>query len=131
MTPLTFIYDRARVAGATADLWRRERCAGYAAEQGWDMAGRWLDTGENALSLDIRPQFDAMLRAIATAVDTTECVCLITSWARLSHDTAARKVLATRILQAGARIETISGERYYPNGRRLPAGRLGAGPVIL
>ena len=130
MTTVAFLYDRALNSNAPAVLQRIEHVAHYAAERGWDCAGRWVDAGDDALT-NTRPQFDAMVEAIRAAGADTDRVCLVASWGRLSHDGGDRAQFARSVLTVGAAIETCDGDRRYPGGGYTTLGRLTPGSVLL
>ena len=130
--PITaYVYDRAPDPYGLQARHRVEATALYAAQEGWEMGGRWIDTGDAVLTPRCRPELDAMLDAIVRAPRGTASVVLVTSWTRFAHSHAGRQHIARRILGTGAWIETVSGEAIHPDGRRIPAGGLGADPVLL
>ncbi|AEW97417.1 MULTISPECIES: recombinase family protein [Streptomycetaceae] len=116
--PLAFVYDR-HLAGNKALLTMRARtCAAYADDQGWDVGGWFVDTGDAALLLNQRPNFERLMRAIAAADKERVRVCLVLDWDRISNDRAKRDILVRRLVGLGARVETCFGERVTPDDHR-------------
>ena len=121
-SPLAFLYDR-HVTVACAELDRRlDECRRHLARQGWTWGGEWIDEGDSALTADHRPEFEALLLAIATAGPDRPRVCLVHGWDRLSRDPAARTLMCHQVLLLGGRVETCDGDR-------APGDRSSAGPV--
>ncbi|SCD75783.1 Resolvase, N terminal domain [Streptomyces sp. DpondAA-D4] len=107
-----YVYDRhATVLTTVLDI-RIDRCRAYAQSHGWDLAGIWLDLGDNALTNDRRPQFDAMCRALEN--DTGPTVCLVDGFDRLTRDVEQRNAMQFRVAQAGSHCETAGGESDAP-----------------
>lgn len=102
-----FIYDRhATVTTTILDI-RLDRCRAYALSRGWEIAGMWLDLGDNALG-DYRPQFTAL--CLAMQETRGPVVCLVDGWDRLSRDPSHSRVMRTSVRLAGGHCETPEGE---------------------
>lgn len=129
--PIAYIYDRhATNTTAALDL-RLKACEDYAAAQGWELAGCWIDTGDHALLDGRRPAFDALLRAMRADDSERTRVLLVYDWPRLSRDEAAKRSMARRALfLGGAWVETSFGETLTTEGRQQQVGRLTNRPVI-
>ena len=109
--PRAFIYDRhATTSTVILDI-RLDRCRAYAESRGWEIAGTWLDLGDNALG-DHRPQFDALCVAMDRAAGPI--VCLVDDWDRLTRDAGQSSVMRHRIGQAGGHTITADGESDAP-----------------
>ncbi|MGH3587731.1 MAG: recombinase family protein [Pseudonocardia sp.] len=105
---LAFPYDRCSTL-ATGDLDERlARCRWYAVEQGWVIAGEWVDRADYALSNWPRPQWDGLVYAMRQAA--VRAVCLVDSWDRISRDQAASTILRLAVHQAGGYCVTTAGE---------------------
>ncbi|MBV9023933.1 MAG: recombinase family protein [Streptomycetaceae bacterium] len=116
--PLAFIYDRHATPTKAIMLLRVGACREYAEEQGWEIAGEWVDDGDNALTDDNRPQFDLMLaELLGTHRGGRTVVCVVTDWDRLSRDSWNRLIFARKVALAGGWIETIVGETTKPEAR--------------
>ncbi|MGP4002385.1 recombinase family protein [Streptomyces sp. 8N706] len=108
--PLAYIYDRhATRSPGTLDL-RLDGCRTYAERQGWEVAGHWVDRGDDALSEEHRPQLDALCAAMGRCSDARTRVCLVHSWERLCRDAMARERLSRRVALAGGRTVTSFGQ---------------------
>ncbi|UNO42213.1 recombinase family protein [Streptomyces sp. MST-110588] len=107
--PLAFVYDRNATRSHRLLDMRLDGCRNYAAEQGWEVAGRWFDRGDDAIG-DVRPQFTALLAAMSDAVRDREVICLVHSWGRFSHDATARTTYEQRVARTGGHTETTFGE---------------------
>lgn len=127
---LAFIYDR-HATLTTANLDERlEQCRGYAVEQGWVVAGEWVDRGDAALTDAPRPQWAALALAMRQAA--APAVCLVESWDRITRDRERRAVLCRAVHLARGRCVTTAGEtdRELAPGRTIaavplsPRGRL-------
>ncbi|WNI16600.1 hypothetical protein [Actinacidiphila sp. ITFR-21] len=113
--PLAFIYDRRFTPAEGPSALRLEHCLEYAAEAGMEVAGRWCDTGDDALSDDVRPQLDQLVGAMRTAATAGRTVvCLIASWHRLSRDASRQAVMRYRIAAVGGYTVTADGEDDRP-----------------
>nr|WP_202447431.1 recombinase family protein [Streptomyces sp. SID5468] len=118
------------MAGPRGVLERRARvCADHADRQRWEIGGWFVDTGDAALLLNQRPNFERLMRTLAAADKERPRVCLVHDWDRISHDRAKRTILVKRLLALGARVETCFGERILPDGRSEPAGLLPGAPL--
>ncbi|MFJ9027551.1 hypothetical protein ACIRQP_03345 [Streptomyces sp. NPDC102274] len=107
--PLAFIYDRhATSHRAPMDL-RLDGCRNWAALHGWEIAGIWLDLGDNALIEDDRPQFDGLCRAMELYAGTREVLCLVHTWERLTRTGALPEYLR-RVAAAGGYTATCQGD---------------------
>ncbi|MCX4581981.1 recombinase family protein [Streptomyces sp. NBC_01481] len=106
-----FVYDRhATMSTVILDI-RLDRCRAYAESRCWEIAGIWLDVGDDALG-DHRPQFDALCVAMDRAHGPI--VCLVDDWDRLTRDTSQSSVMRHRIAQAGGHCVTAEGESDAP-----------------
>lgn len=104
---IAFLYDRHATADPEFARLRTQECVEYAGARGWDVRGKWLDLGDDALGITgRRPEFDGLLQAIETTPPDVPCVVLLHTWTRLSHSRATRSAMIHRILDAGARVET-------------------------
>jgi hypothetical protein len=82
-----------------------------------------LDTGDDALSNDKRPAFDAMLNTLRSAGAEIPRVVLVHDWDRLTRDREACGLFTRRVLQYGGWVETCRGEKAHPR-RPLHPGRV-------
>jgi DNA invertase Pin-like site-specific DNA recombinase len=122
--PLAFIYDRQTSPTVGVVLMRVAVCRQYAEERGYEIAGEWHDTGDNALT-DHRPQFDRMLtEMLATRVGgRDEIVCLVNDFDRLSHNPHHRTRFIRRVQAAGGWVENCLGEKEERGGTHSHVGR--------
>ncbi|MBC2869790.1 hypothetical protein [Streptomyces mexicanus] len=125
--PLAYIYDRCATANLAMLEMRLSLVDEYVTERGWCSGGRFIDYGDDALTNDRRPQFDALVREMEAAPARADRLCLLYDWGRLSHDSEHRQVFARRVLVAGGRLETIEGEVVMTGDLN---GRLTSGPVV-
>ncbi|MDF3290749.1 recombinase family protein [Streptomyces silvisoli] len=116
--PLAFIYDRSTTTNTAALELRLKACAEYVNAQGWGFGGWWVDKGDQALTDDRRPAFDALLRTLEASGESHPRVCLVHDWTRLSHDSWNRRIFARRIMLAGGWVETTEGETTKPEDAR-------------
>lgn len=116
--PLAFIYDRhATPQRALLDL-RVEACREYAADAGYEVAGVWVDEGDDALQGTTRPQFDALLEELAAAAATgRRAFCLVNGWDRLAHAEGST-AFQNRIQARGGWTVTALGEDDLPRSAR-------------
>jgi DNA invertase Pin-like site-specific DNA recombinase len=126
---LAFVYDRHATIAREILRLRLETCAKYADRQGWQIAGWFVDEGDDALANDHRPTFHAMLNAIRAAGADAPRVVLVHDWQRFSHDDEARGLFTRTVLHLGTWVETTSGEQRTPDGCYRRRGSLTAGPV--
>jgi DNA invertase Pin-like site-specific DNA recombinase len=128
LPPLAFVYDRHASPTPGVLTLRLDLCRLRANEQGWEVAGEWVDRGDAALSDGHRPEFDRMLAAMREASRSGRTVlCLVADWYRLSRDTATERGFRARIATAGGYTATGAGEDDQPgSGRGRPSmlGRL-------
>jgi DNA invertase Pin-like site-specific DNA recombinase len=90
-------------------LARISECEEYARAQGWEIAGTWVDSGEIAVTADIRPELD---RAVAQADEhrydehgrPRAVLLLVHSNDRFSNDALWAASLRYRIREAGVRV---------------------------
>jgi DNA invertase Pin-like site-specific DNA recombinase len=128
-SPLAYIYDRVATTNRVVLQLRLEACAQYADAQGWEIGGWFVDEGDDALTTDKRPSFDAMCNTIRAASVDTERVCLVNDWDRLSRDQEALGLFTRQVLQLGARVETCFGEQRRPDGTWVQRARPTTAPV--
>ncbi|MEU9702335.1 recombinase family protein [Streptomyces sp. NPDC047981] len=102
-----FLYDRHATSITAALDIRLARCRTFAEQQGWEIAGTWIDLGDHALS-DARPQFGALCRAMAATPGPV--VCLVDDFDRLNRAAGHRAVMRRRVGSAGGYCATASGE---------------------
>ncbi|WP_032918165.1 recombinase family protein [Streptomyces rimosus] len=108
-SPLAFLYDRnATRSHAILDM-RLDGCRTYAARRGWQVAGQWVDRGDDAINA-VRPRFGALLELMNREVRIRPVICLVHSWGRLAHDSALRSALQQRVAQAGGHCATTFDE---------------------
>jgi hypothetical protein len=118
--PLVFLYDRHATPTRVILLMRLELCRMHCEEQGWELAGEWIDEGDEALIDERRPQFDQLAARMNWVRHGTKrpLICLIHDWDRLSYNRASRARFVRRIDLAGGWIETADGETNKPKDRR-------------
>ncbi|MCQ4082229.1 recombinase family protein [Streptomyces sp. RB6PN25] len=125
--PLAFIYDRHATPTQAIMLLRVGACRQYAEERGWEIAGEWVDCGNDALTDDHRPEFDRMLaNLLGSHRGGRTTVCVVCDWDRLSRDPEQRQKFARQVTCAGGWIETIAGETSKRADRQR--GLLNAAP---
>ncbi|MEU1624294.1 recombinase family protein [Streptomyces sp. NPDC020096] len=127
--PLAFIYDRNATANKGALQIRLAACARYAAGNKFEIGGWFLDTGDEALTNDHRPAFEALLNTLRAAATGRPCVCLVYDWERISREEAACGLFTGKVLQRGGWVETCFGEKRTPDGRYVQVGRLSSAPI--
>ncbi|MFJ2212647.1 hypothetical protein ACIQVO_17330 [Streptomyces sp. NPDC101062] len=111
--PLVFIYDRhgSHRARGTLDL-RLEGCQSWAARKRWEIAGRWVDLGDQALTDHDRPKFNELtlfMREVSELTPDRTLVCLVHHWDRLTRH-GDRAEYQRRIALAGGHTETTFGD---------------------
>ncbi|MFB6983985.1 hypothetical protein [Streptomyces scopuliridis] len=108
--PLVFIYDRHAIphARGTLDL-RLEGCQNWAAERNWEIAGRWVDLGDDALTDTHRPRFGELCTFMAELTGERTAICLVHNWTRLTR-TGDRAEYQHKVRQAGGYTATTFGE---------------------
>ncbi|MFJ3948962.1 hypothetical protein ACIPXV_02685 [Streptomyces libani] len=121
MAPVAFVYDRCASRTVRHLEMRLLGCDSYVDRMGWSMAGRWIDRGDDALTVQ-RPKLVALLDAMQEAAAAREVLCLVHNWGRLSADGPERLAFQTRIVRAGGWSETTFGESDR-RGRTLLVGR--------
>lgn len=115
-----FLYDRhATTITAALDI-RLDRCRAYAEQQGWQIAGIWIDLGDHALA-DARPQFSALCRVMAATPGPV--VCLVHDFDRLNRAAGHRAVMRRRIATAGGCCAAASGDPDLVDRLARPAAR--------
>lgn len=124
-----YVYDRHATASTVVLQLRLEACAQYADAHGWQIGGWFVDEGDDALTNDKRPAFEAMLNTLHAAGVDTPRVCLVNDWDRLSRDQEARGLLTRRVLHLGAWVETCRGEQRRPDGTWVQRARLTSAPI--
>lgn len=118
---LAFIYDRRFSPSVVLDL-RLTHCREYAAAAGVEVAGVWIDTGDDALSDERRPLFADMVAAMRTAGQQGRTVaCLVADWDRISRDAYRSAALRRMVAEAGGYTMTCDGD-----DDRAPVARTGA-----
>jgi hypothetical protein len=117
--PLAFLYDRQTSPTPGVLVLRLDLCRLRAGELGWEVAGEWVDSGDDALTGSRRPQFDAMLTAVREAAAAGRTVvCLVADWHRLSREAATEAGFRARITAAGGFTATAAGEDDQPGSGR-------------
>ncbi|MEU6175349.1 recombinase family protein [Streptantibioticus parmotrematis] len=127
--PLAFVYDRHVTQAIGMVQARMDACTAYLETKGWTSGGCWLDVGDDALSDDRRPAFDAMLCTVHAAGTGAQRVVLVHGWDRLSRDGHACGLLTRRVLLLGAWVETTLGEQRRADGSWIERARLNHGPI--
>ncbi|KOG66317.1 hypothetical protein ADK76_02970 [Streptomyces griseoflavus] len=108
-SPLVFIYDRnATRSSAILDL-RLSGCVNYADHHGWQIAGLWVDRGDDALGVT-RPQFSMLIETMRGQAGHRATICLVHHWGRLAHDAALRRTLQQRVARAHSCTATTFGD---------------------
>ncbi|HCA87534.1 MAG TPA: hypothetical protein DEQ61_19940 [Streptomyces sp.] len=125
-TPLAFIYDRCATDRKVILRLRLDACRAQAEELGWEIAGEWVDDGDNALTNDRRPAFDSMCDVMAEYGRARLVLCLVHDWDRIARDGIASSVLRRRVMLAGGHCETASGESddHAPGALATPSVRV-------
>ncbi|MFJ2174635.1 hypothetical protein ACIOHE_17280 [Streptomyces sp. NPDC087851] len=111
--PLVFIYDRhvSHRARGLLDL-RLEGCQNWAASKGWEIAGRWVDLGDDALGDLNRPRFNELTLFMAEVSGLTPdrtLICLLHHWDRLTRY-GDRSAYQQRVARAGGFTATTFGD---------------------
>lgn len=107
--PLAFIYDRQTSPTPGVVVARLANCELYAERQDWELAGHWIDHGDDALSMTARPQFEAMLALIRHHSAARPVVCLINDWRQLANEPHPLARFLYKVDQAGGKVVTSSG----------------------
>jgi hypothetical protein len=108
---LAFIYDRRTSPTIGVLNMRLGFCRLRAEEQGWEVAGEWVDQGDSAFADGHRLAFDQMLMAIRDATSRgREALCLVSEWHRLSHNEDVESAFRARVAAAGGYTATAAGE---------------------
>jgi hypothetical protein len=107
--PLAFIYDRHAAPTKGALSVRLEKIRAYAAAEGLQIAGWFLDEKSDALSDTYRPALTALCNAMRSH-GSRPMICLIHDWDRLSRDNVALALLRRKVSLAGGWTATIDGE---------------------
>jgi len=122
--PLAFLYDRHASPTVAILLLRLQSCRMRAEELGWQVAGEFVDEGDDALEDSHRPKFDTMLTAMrGQATAGRQVVCLVSDWYRLSRNDKTEAAFRARIATAGGYTATAAGEDDLPGSGR---GRVNA-----
>lgn len=109
--PLAFVYDRQMSPTVGVLVLRLEVCKLRARDEGWEVAGEWVDRDDAVFSNENRPAFDAMVLAMAEARNAGhEVLCLVADWLRLSRDQEVRHAFQARVRTAGGYTATATGE---------------------
>lgn len=104
-----YLYDRTATHAAGPLDERLALCRDFAEARGWFIAGAWVDEGDNALSCDRRPQWDAMVAAIREDA-SPRAVCLVEDWDRIARPWSASASLRDRVRRANGVTCTTRGE---------------------
>lgn len=114
-----FLYDRHASPTEGVLLLRLEYCKLRAAEAGWQVAGEFVDRGDDALGDDHRPEFDRMIGSMCEQVASgRQVVFLVSDWYRLSRDAENEAAFRARITTVGGYTTTAVEEDNRPgNGR--------------
>lgn len=125
--PLAFLYDRKTSPTDAILLLRLRSCRMRAEEVGWQVAGEFIDEGDDALGgAHHRPRFDQMLAAMRVeAKGGRRVVCLVADWYRLSRDADTERAFRARITTAGGYTATATGEDDQPGRGRGRVTMLG------
>lgn len=124
---LAFVYDRQMSPTVGVLVLHLGLCKIRARDEGWTIAGEWIDQGDAVFSDENRPAFDAMIEAMKTARGAGhEVLCLIADWPRLSRDEEARQAFQARIRTAGGYIATGVGGDDKQGLSQLSASAVGA-----
>ncbi|MEW1722244.1 hypothetical protein [Streptomyces sp. NPDC093109] len=113
--PLVFIYDRypGRLGRGRGILnLRLEGCQNWAAAQRWEIVGRWVDLGDQALTDEDRPRFDELVTDMAEMSEVApgrSLICLVHHWDRLTRH-GNRGQYQHRITAAGGYTSTTFGD---------------------
>lgn len=126
--PLAYVYDRCVTPNPAMLELRLATCAEYVTEQGWEWGGQWVDKGDDALTSDRRPAFDALVCSMQSTPAVPR-VCLVYDWGRLSHSREQQRAFARRVLVAGGWLATIGGETTRIDA--IPDGRLTTAPQVV
>lgn len=121
MAPVAFVYDRCASRSVRHLEMRMLGCDSYVDRMGWSMAGRWIDRGDDALTVQ-RPKLAALLTAMQEAAAERDVLCLVHDWGRLAADDTERLAFQTRIAKAGGWTATTFGESDR-HSRTLLVGR--------
>ncbi|MFD4995372.1 recombinase family protein [Streptomyces buecherae] len=111
-----FIYDREATAQTGRMLERVALCHAYVARMGWRFEGLWVDTGDDAIHAHRRPYWRAMVAEMEGQPTGTRMVCLVATWARVSHDPQDSVTLRQMVSRAGGVVATIDGETDTDRG---------------
>ncbi|MBL1096709.1 recombinase family protein [Streptomyces coffeae] len=105
---IAYIYDREITSADNADP-RITICRAYAAELGWQVAGQWVDRGENAVS-PRRRAWVGMLAAMEHEAQGAQPVCLVASWDRIARDDMVRAELRQMVSKIdGVCVSVVDG----------------------
>ncbi|AXG77626.1 recombinase family protein [Streptomyces paludis] len=106
--PLVFLYDRHPGLRARAILnLRLDGCQNWAAARHWEIAGRWVDLGDDALTDHRRPGFDELVTFMAEIPGDRTKICLVHHWERLTRH-GDRADYQRRVREAGGYIATTA-----------------------
>ncbi|MFD7661752.1 recombinase family protein [Streptomyces sp. NPDC059788] len=126
--PLAFVYDRCATRSHAMLELRLAGCRTYAERQGWDVAGWWVDFGDEALGGE-RPELRELVGALGRVVMARRAFCLVHHWNRFAHDVEGRLALRRRIARVGGYSATTFGESDEREGdageARVPAAQVG------
>lgn len=104
-----YIYDRSATHALGALDERLTRCRDFAEARGWFVAGAWVDRGDDALTCDHRPAWEALVAAMRENA-SPRAVCLVEDWARIARPWSAGTPLRDRVRRAGGVTCTTRGE---------------------
>ncbi|WP_407560410.1 recombinase family protein [Streptomyces sp. 184] len=108
-TVTAYLYDRTATRAAGPLDERLARCRAFAEARGWLVAGAWVDRGDDALTVDHRPAWDALVAAMRQDA-AARVVCLVEEWDRIARPWSASASLRNRVRRAGGVTCTTRGE---------------------
>lgn len=112
-SPLVFVYDRNAGRSRHFLELRIAGCKNTATRYAWEVAGEWIDRGDDALDdvPSLRPRFMEMAGQMAAATEQGRPVlCLVHNWDRLSRSSDRRAQFQRLVAVAGGWTVTTFGE---------------------